>query len=216
MSLTRREVLAIGLGVGGVASVLAAVVLLVTVALAAQSAAADGAADTSFAALGSASPGTPVPLADLVIDVQGAVRRPGVVLLPPGSRVSDALEAAGGYSRHADLNLAAASLNLASTLSDGAQVYVPVIGVAGNPGTGGGGGGTGGTGGTAGTGGSGLVNVNTATPEELEGLPGIGPVTVQKIVAGRAEHPFATLDEMVERQIIDRGQLEDIRDLVTF
>ena len=60
------------------------------------------------------------------------------------------------------------------------------------------------------------MNVNTATPEELEALPGIGPVTVQKIVAARAEQPFATLDEMVEREVIDRGQLEDIRDLVTF
>jgi competence protein ComEA len=211
MSLTRREVLAIGLGVGGVASVLAAVVLLVTVALAGQPAVSDVIGDASFPAFGSASPGTSgAPSADLIIDVQGAVRRPGVVLLPPGSRVSDALEAAGGYSRHADLNAAAASLNLAATLTDGAQVYVPVIGVAGDPG------GTGGSGGSGGTGGSGLVNLNTATPEELEALPGIGPVTVQKIVAGRAEQPFATLDEMVERGIIDRGQFEDIRELVTF
>jgi competence protein ComEA len=132
------------------------------------------------------------------------------VLLPPGSRIADALEAAGGYSRDADLNAAATSLNLAATLADGAQVYVPVIGVAGGAGSSGGGGGSGGSGG------SGLVNLNTATPEELEALPGIGPVTVQKIVAGRAEQAFATLDEMVEREIIDRGQLEDIRDLVTF
>ena len=64
--------------------------------------------------------------------------------------------------------------------------------------------------------GSGLVNLNTATPEELDALPGIGPVTVQLIVAGRAEQPLTTLDDMVERDIIDRGQLEDIRDLVTF
>ncbi|MEP6470246.1 MAG: SLBB domain-containing protein [Chloroflexota bacterium] len=214
MSLTRREVLAIGLGVGGVASVLAAVVLLVTVALAGQPAVSDGIGDASFPAFGSASPDTSgAPSADLIIDVQGAVKRPGVVLLPPGSRVSDALEAAGGYARHADLNAAAASLNLAATLTDGAQVYVPVLGVAGGPG---GTGGTGGTGGGGGTGGSGLVNLNTATPEELEALPGIGPVTVQKIVAGRAEQPFATLDEMVERGIIDRGQFEDIRELVTF
>lgn len=211
MSLTRREVLAVGLGVGGIASVLTASVLLVTVALAGQPTASDGMVGASFPAFGSASPGTSgAPSTDLIIDVQGAVQRPGVVLLPPGSRVSDALEAAGGYSRHADLNAAAASLNLAATLTDGAQVYVPVIGVAGGPGGGGG------SGGSGGTGGSGLVNVNTATPEELEALPGIGPVTVQKIVAGRAEQPFATLDEMVERGIIDRGQYEDIGELVTF
>jgi competence protein ComEA len=208
MSLTRRELLAIGLALGGLASVVAAAALLIGIVLVGQPVASGGAADASLPAFGSAAPDmSGAPAADLVIDVQGAVRRPGVVLLPPGSRVADALDAAGGYSRHADLNAAAASLNLAATLADGAQVYVPVMGVAGGPG---------GSGGTGGAGGSGLVNLNTATPEELEALPGIGPVTVQKIVAGRAEQPFSTLDEMVEREIIDRGQLEDIRDLVTF
>jgi competence protein ComEA len=134
-----------------------------------------------------------------------------VVLLPPGARVADALSAAGGYSRQADLNAAASSLNLAALLTDGAQVYVPIIGATA-PGTGG----TGGGATTGGGGGSTLVNINSATPEELEALPGIGPVTVQKIVAGRAQQAFATLNEMVEREVIDRGQLEDIRDLVTF
>jgi competence protein ComEA len=134
-----------------------------------------------------------------------------VVLLPPGARVADALAAAGGYSRQADLNAAAAGLNLAALLTDGAQVYVPIVGAPTTGGSGTGGGGT-----TSGGGGSTLVNVNTAKPEELEALPGIGPVTVQKIVAARAQQPFATVDEMVEREVIDRGQLEDIRDLVTF
>lgn len=213
MSLTRRELLAIGLAVVGMLSAVAAAVVLVTVALAGQPVPPGSVDGASLHAFGSASPGTSAaPSADLVVDVQGAVKRPGVVLLPPGSRIADALEAAGGYSRDADLNAAATSLNLAAVLTDGAQVYVPVIGIAGGPGSGGGTG----TGGTGGSGGSGLVNLNTATPEELDALPGIGPVTVQKIVAGRAEQPFATLDEMVEREIIDRGQLEDIRDLVTF
>jgi competence protein ComEA len=189
----------------------AAAVLLVTVALTSQPVPSGGLGAASLPAFGSSSPGTSAaPSADLVVDVQGAVKRPGVVLLPPGSRIADALEAAGGYSRDADLNAAATSLNLAAALADGAQVYVPVIGVAGGPGSGGG------TGGGGGTAGSSLVNLNTASPEELEALPGIGPVTVQLIVAGRAEQPFSTLDEMVERAIIDRGQLEDIRDLVTF
>jgi DNA uptake protein ComE-like DNA-binding protein len=61
----------------------------------------------------------------------------------------------------------------------------------------------------------GLAGLARASTPELEALPGIGPVTVQKIVAARAEQPFTTLDELVERQVIDRGQLEDIRDLVT-
>ena len=72
------------------------------------------------------------------------------------------------------------------------------------------------TGGGASGGGSGsLVNLNTATPEELEALPGIGPVTVQKIVAARQEQPFASLEDAVTRRVIDRGQLEDITGLAT-
>ena len=91
-----------------------------------------------------------------------------------------------------------------AALSDGAQVFVPVVGQVGGPGPG-----------PSAGGGGGLVNLNTASPEALEALPGIGPVTVQKIVAARQERPFATLEELVERQVMNRGQLEDIRDLVT-
>jgi competence protein ComEA len=208
--MTRRDQLAIGLVAAGLLCVAGAAWLLVSRAGAAP-APSEGQVFPSFSPAGQASPSL-VSTADLVIDVQGAVKQPGVVLLPPGARVADALSAAGGYSRQADLNRAASSLNLAALLTDGAQVYVPIIGATA-PGTGSG---TGGGGTTGGAGGSTLVNVNTATPEELEALPGIGPVTVQKIVAGRAQQPFATLDEMVEREVIDRGQLEDIRDLVTF
>jgi competence protein ComEA len=211
-SLTRRDQLSIGLIAGGLLCVAGAAWLLLTGGSAAAPAPADGDLPVSISPVAVASTSV-VPAADLVIDVQGAVRRPGVVLLAPGARVADALAAAGGYSRQADLNAAAASLNLAALLTDGAQVYVPIIGA---PAAGGGGTSSGSGGAGSGGGGSTLVNVNTATPEELEALPGIGPVTVQKIVAGRAEQPFATLEEMVEREVIDRGQLEDIRDLVTF
>jgi competence protein ComEA len=138
------------------------------------------------------------------------VAQPGIVTLPTGSRVADAILAAGGYARNADAAAAAGSLNLAATLSDGQQVYVPRRGETpvggGTPS-----GGTGGTGGTAT-----LVNLNTATPEALEALPGIGPVTTQKIVAGRMEQPFTSLEEMVQRDILDNGQVEEVRDLVTF
>ena len=208
-SMTRRDQLALGLVAAGLLCVAGAAWLLLGATGEAR-APVDGEVGASPSPALQASP-SPVVAADLVIDVQGAVRRPGVVLLPPGARVADALAAAGGYSRQADLNAAAAGLNLAALLTDGAQVYVPILGA---PTTGGGGTGGGGT--TTGGGGSTLVNVNTATPEELEALPGIGPVTVQKIVAARAQQPFATVDEMVEREVIDRGQLEDIRDLVTF
>jgi DNA uptake protein ComE-like DNA-binding protein len=60
-----------------------------------------------------------------------------------------------------------------------------------------------------------MVNLNTATPEELEALPGIGPVTVQKIVAARQERPFASLEDAVQRGVINRGQLEDLQGLAT-
>ena len=63
--------------------------------------------------------------------------------------------------------------------------------------------------------GGGLINLNTATPEELEALPGIGAVTVQKIVAARQERPFASLEDAVQRGVIHRGQLEDIQGLAT-
>jgi len=139
----------------------------------------------------------------LVVDVEGAVVRPGIMELPAGSRVADAVEAAGGYSAQADLAAAAAQVNLAATLRDG---VVPVIGA------GGGGSGGGGSGGGAG---GGLVDLNSASPEELDALPGIGPVTVQKIVAARTEQPFSSLDEMVTRKVLTNAQVDKIRDLVT-
>jgi competence protein ComEA len=205
--VSNRDKVAIGLGAGGLLSILTALGFVVAALLHGSS--VGGA--TASAALPSielgASPttaGSQAPARDgVVVDVQGAVRRPGVVRLPAGSRVADALQAAGGYSKKADLNAAAAALNLAAVLADGAQVYVPLLGamVAG--------------GAPSPAGGNGLVNLNTASAEELDALPGIGPVTVQKILAARTEQPFATLDEMVAREVIDRGQLEDIRELVT-
>ena len=155
----------------------------------------------------SAPPAEP---ATLVVDVQGGVAEPGVRELPAGSRVADAIAAAGGYATDADLVAAATAINLAKVLADGEQIRVPRVGdasaaAAGDPAT------------SAApvTGGGGMVNLNTATPEELEALPGIGPVTVQKIVAARQEQPFASLDDAVQRGVINRGQLEDIQAVAT-
>ena len=156
--------------------------------------------------------GTPVPSSparspgssDLVVDVEGGVAHPGIQRLPPGSRVADAIAAAGGYGGSADIGAASHSLNLAAPLADGAQVYVPRIGERPTSSSS--------SGGNAGTA---LVNLNSATPEQLDALPGIGPVTVQKIVAARQERPFQTLDELVERKVLTTSQLENLRDLVT-
>ena len=172
-------------------------------------AAGDGLALASPARSPAASAPLPEP-SSLVVDVQGGVTEPGVRELPAGSRVADAIAAAGGYATDADLAAAAVAINLAQVLADGEQIRVPRVGdaqaaAAGNPAASA----------DAGSGGGGLLNINTATPEELEALPGIGPVTVQKLVAARQERPFASLDDAVQRGVIDRGQLEDIKGVAT-
>ena len=141
------------------------------------------------------------PGGELVVDVEGGVNAPGIHRLPAGARVADALVAAGGYADIADLSAAAQSLNLAAALVDGQQIYVPVLGagpVAGGDGAD-----------------RGLLNLNRASQSELEDLPGIGPVTAEKIIAARTEQPFANLDELVARDVLTARQLEQIADLVT-
>jgi competence protein ComEA len=202
MSLTMRDRGALAAGALGLLALAAAGWLLLV-----PSAGAGPLADEPFggASLVEApSSADATPPTELVVDVQGGVVRPGLVSLAAGARVADAVEAAGGYAPSADLLAAAAALNLAATLTDGQQVFVPIAGLSGGP-----------TGGTGSGGDDGLVNLNTASPEALEALPGIGPVTVQKIVAARAEQPFGSLEELVERKVLNRGQLDDIRDLVT-
>lgn len=143
----------------------------------------------------------------LVVEVEGAVRRPGVVRLAPGSRVGDAIDAAGGFGPRVDAERADRELNLAQLVGDGERIAVPSrddasptppVAVAGG-----------------GSSAGGLVNLNLATATELEALPGIGPATAAKIIAARAERPFATLDELDERNVIGPATLAKIRDLVT-
>jgi competence protein ComEA len=139
--------------------------------------------------------------------VAGEVAAPGVYALPPGSIVQDALNAAGGPAGDADL----ARLNLAAPLAEGQQVYVPAQGetlpVA--------------SGSSAAAGGqqaapSGPINVNTATAEELEALPEIGPAMARAIVEYREEHgPFEAVDDLLEVQGIGPKTLEAIEALIT-
>lgn len=210
MSRADRVLVAAGSGALVLAAAAAWMFLSPTVGGASPMESADPFALPSQAGVPVASPAT---ASIVVVDVQGGVAEPGIRELPTGSRVADAIAAAGGYAMDADLEAAAAGINLAQPLVDGGQVRVPRIGEAvaaavpaagaGEPGSG-----------SAGTGG-GPVNLNTATPEELEALPGIGPVTVQKIVAARQERPFASLEDAVQRGVINRGQLEDLQGLAT-
>jgi competence protein ComEA len=152
----------------------------------------------------------------LVVDVAGAVLHPGVYHLPAGSRVADAITAAGGFGPRVDAP-AAQALNLAAPLTDGLQVRVPSRddppGGAASPGA------TGGTapGGTAaGAGaGAGPVDLNTATSAQLDTLPGIGPVTAAKIIASREERPFSAVDDLQTRKLVGASTFAKLAGLVT-
>ncbi|HEY5489440.1 MAG TPA: ComEA family DNA-binding protein [Candidatus Limnocylindrales bacterium] len=170
-----------------------------------------GAVGTS--ALSSFAIGTPAPMpATLIVDVEGAVVSPGVHALPDGSRVGDAIAAAGGYAATVDIAVASRSLNLAARLTDGQQVHVPALGEtaapASAPDAGGGGGASAAPAG-------GLVDINHATAEELDTLPGIGPVTAQKIIDARTQAPFASVDELQSRGVVGASTFEKLRDLIT-
>ncbi|MEO8625111.1 MAG: ComEA family DNA-binding protein [Candidatus Limnocylindrales bacterium] len=151
--------------------------------------------DFSFAA--------PTVSAGLVVDVEGAVVDPGVHQVLAGSRVADAIAAAGGYSTEVDIAAAAGALNLAEPLTDGQKVHVPARGeVAVLPDNV-----TPAPGGTT----TGPVDINHASADELDTLPGIGPVTAAKIIAAR---PFATIDELDTRDVVGPSTLDKIRDLI--
>jgi competence protein ComEA len=139
----------------------------------------------------------------LTVHVSGAVARPGLVVLEAGGRVADAVAAAGGALPEADLDL----LNLAAPLADGQQVVVPVQGATAPTG----GGGTPIAGQIAP---SGPVDLNAATMDQLDALPGVGPVLAQRIVAHRQAHgPFTALEDLLDVPGIGEGKLEGLRDL---
>ena len=144
----------------------------------------------------------------VVVDVEGAVVGPGLHELPADGRVGDAIAAAGGYNVSVDLAAAGQQLNLAQKLVDGMQIRVPVLGQAIGAGPGGS------TTASGGQGGSGLIDVNSASAEQLDTLPGIGPVTAAKIIDARQQAPFATIDELESRGAVGASTLAKIRDLV--
>jgi competence protein ComEA len=143
----------------------------------------------------------------VAVHVAGRVRRPGLVRLAAGSRVQDAIRAAGGATAGADLD----AVNLARKLTDGEQVRVPGHGepVTALPPAAGAGGGA------AGTVPAGPLDLNTATVEQLDTLPGVGEVTAGRIVAYRSAHPFTSVDELLEVPGIGQRRFDQLKDLVT-
>lgn len=147
----------------------------------------------------------------VTVHVAGAVTRPGVVTLPAGSRAVDAVAAAGGLVAGADPD----RVNLAAKLVDGVRLVVPLVGqppvaelspLAGGAVTAGPGGG-------AGTGAP--VDLNSATAEQLDALPGVGPATAAAIISYRQRSgPFKNIDELLEVRGIGQAKLDALRDLV--
>jgi competence protein ComEA len=163
-------------------------------------------ADAGTAGEGVAAPvriaAAPVEAREVLVHVVGAVREPGLYRLKEGDRVADALERAGGTTAKADL----AAINLAAPVADGIQVVVPARGAVAA---------SGGAGGAAAPS-AGPVRLNAATPEELDSLPGVGPVTAKKIVEWRQAHgAFRSVDDLDAIPGIGPARIEQLRGLVT-
>jgi competence protein ComEA len=143
------------------------------------------------------------PRARMVVHVVGAVRRPGLYRLADGARIADAVRRAGGATRRADLSL----VNLAAPIADGSQVVVPRRAPPAASGSDEGPDAAGGPGGP--------IHLNTATVEQLDELPGVGPVTAQKIVDYREQHgAFSSVDDLDAIPGIGPARLEQLRELV--
>jgi competence protein ComEA len=138
----------------------------------------------------------------LKVDISGAVKNPGVYDFEDGQIVDDALEAAGGLTDEADTDYVSKNINRAKKLEDAEKIYIPLRGVnvtiQGNN--------------EEGTGSSGKININTATAEELDTLPGIGPSYAERIIAGR---PYAKIEDLKEVKGIGSNIFEKIRDKIT-
>jgi competence protein ComEA len=192
ISLTRQQVVVLGLALLGVLA-------LVGTRLARTGTATAPARAAPLGALKAA----PAPRGRLFVDVVGAVRQAGLYRLHEGDRVFDAVSRAGGATAQADLS----AVNLAAPLVDGTQVVVPArvspsSGATASP--------------PAGTGTPAKVSLGSATAEQLDTLPGIGPVTAQKIIDWRTAHgPFRSVDALDDVPGIGPARIEQLRDLVT-
>lgn len=131
--------------------------------------------------------------ARVMVDVEGAVVRPGVYQLPNGARVEDAIAASGGLAPDADMDALATSLNRAAKVVDGGKIYIPSLSSAPvstlRPL-------------------HSVVNINAGSEKELESLPGVGPVTATKIIDNR---PYQTLEELVSKKAMSQSLFEKLK-----
>ena len=158
----------------------------------------------------SANGGGPQAATELVVEVGGAVAHPGLYHLAAGTRVADAIAAAGGYGPRVDIARATAELNLAAHIADGDRILVPARGDpaptsapgrspdASNPPVP-----------------SGPVDLNRATAAQLDALPGVGPVTVARIIASRLKEPFQSVADLRTRKLVGPAEYARIQKLVT-
>ena len=175
--------------------------------------AADGTGAGAGGGAGSGAVGSPgmAAGATIAVDVVGRVRHPGLVRLAQGSRVVDAIEAAGGASAGAELE----AVNLARKVVDGEQIRIPRHGEA-PPAAGGVAPATGAVPAAGDPGQPGVpIDLNTATAEQLDTLPGIGEVTANQIIAYRTEHPFRSVDDLRQVPGIGDRRFDLLKDLVT-
>jgi competence protein ComEA len=192
------------LGMSRQQTLIVGIVLLAVLALAGTRLAHSGTAREAPPAARASVRAVPARGAALVVDVAGAVRRPGLYRLRPGARVADAVTRAGGPTRLALLS----AVNLAAPLVDGTQVLVPArvgdVTQAAGAGQG-----------AAGAGAA-KVSLSSATAAQLDALPGIGPVTAEKIVDWRSAHgAFASVDALDAIPGIGPARIEQLRELVT-
>lgn len=148
-------------------------------------------------------PASQTPAKEIVVDVEGAVNKPGIYTLPENSREQDAVKAAGGVSPKADLGAIAKGMNMAAKLSDGMKLYIPFVGeqpaasmgdhsVAGAS--------------------TGSISINSASESQLESLPGVGAVTAGKIIANR---PYSSLEDLTAKKAVTNSVFQKIKDLIS-
>lgn len=140
---------------------------------------------------------------EIMVDVEGAVVKPGVYSLPSTARVQDGITAAGGLSPKADHQSLAKGINLAAHLTDSAKLYIPFQGEQASINS---------TSGSVVGASTGSVSINNATSSELDSLPGVGPVTSGKIIANR---PYNTLDELLSKKAVSKSVYDKIKDQIS-